>query len=268
MLKKQIIHFSFDDVWMCMHDLTLHAGTYHSIFENEFFSWLKSMHDKYGAVFSLYTFNYYSKESSYDISAFPDCYAEELQQNAGWLKFGFHAKDDLKKYLVDEPEEITKDYEKFLEMILQAAGGHKACIDRVIRLGWFAGTRENVLALRDHEDGIWGLLSANDDRLPYYFNAEQALFVKENGEMWLDNLLILPSQTDIESLWDLDTLTDKLSEFNGPKVIELFSHEYCFKRNSGRIEGIAMTKLYEDIFKWACEQRYAFGFAQDVYRFK
>lgn len=262
-----MIHFSFDDVWMSMHDLTLHADAYKSIFDNGFLKWLKSMHDKYGVVFSLYTFDYYSKEPSYDISVFPDCYAEELQQNADWLKFGFHAKDDLKKYLVDEPEEITKDYEKFLEMILRAAGGHKECIDRVVRLGWFAGTKKNVLALRDREDGLLGLLSANDDRLSYYFDEKQAKFVNEKGEMWLDDLLMLPSQTEIESLWDLETLTDKITALQGPKVIELFSHEYCFTRVSGRIEGVAMTKLYEEIFKWAYEQGYGFGFAQNIYDF-
>ena len=109
-LEKQYIHFSFDDVYACLKDITEHADQYQSVFNNEKLGWMKRMHDTYGAVFSLYTFNYFSGDSEYDISNLPNCYATELIENASWLKFGFHAKDDPKKYTEDEPESIKKDY--------------------------------------------------------------------------------------------------------------------------------------------------------------
>ena len=133
--QKQYIHFSFDDVYECLSDITLHTGEYQSVFENQLFAWLKRMHDRYGAVFSLYTFNHSSKEPSYDISNLPDCYAKEFAENASWLKFGFHAEDDLTKYTEDEPEQILKDYQKFLAAILHATGQTPTNIDRIVRLG-------------------------------------------------------------------------------------------------------------------------------------
>lgn len=263
-LKKQYIHFSFDDVWECLHDLTINAGRYQSVFENPFFAWLKKMHDKYGAVFSLYTFNYFSKEPSYDISNLPNCYTEEFSNNAHWLKFGFHAKDDPKKYAEDETEGIKADYEKFLAAISQATNGHEESIDKIVRLGWFAGTRNNVLALRDTDQGIKGLLSADDDRLPYYFNEKETDEVKQTGEMWKDDLLILRSQSRMESLWSIESLLEKIKVYSEPKVIELFSHECCFERSS-RVEGYTMPELYEYVIKWAYEKGYGFGFAQEIY---
>lgn len=33
---RQYIHFSFDDVYQCLKDITEHADTYKSVFENAF----------------------------------------------------------------------------------------------------------------------------------------------------------------------------------------------------------------------------------------
>lgn len=65
------VHFSFDDVYQCLKDIIDHVGSYHSIFENDMFAWMKEMHDKYGAVFSLYTFNECTEQPEYDISDLP-----------------------------------------------------------------------------------------------------------------------------------------------------------------------------------------------------
>ncbi len=105
------------------------------------------MHDTYGAVFSLYTFNYFSEMPEYDISDLPSRYAQELAEHADWLKFGFHAKDDKKKYIVDEPEAVKADYAKFLETFMGATNCNVSSIDRVVRLGFCAGTGTNIQAL-------------------------------------------------------------------------------------------------------------------------
>ena len=75
------------------------------------------MHELYGAVFSLYTFNYHSKDPEYDISYLPSKYAEEFKANAEWLKFGFHARDDKKKYNSDESDAIKADYENTVMLL-------------------------------------------------------------------------------------------------------------------------------------------------------
>ena len=262
--KKQYIHFSFDDVFECLKDIIVHAGQYKSIFENETFSWMKRMNTVYGAVFSLYTFNQFTGDPDYDISDLPVCYAAEFKENASWLKFGFHAKDDLKKYKEDEPDAISEDYKKFLAAILNATHNDTNCIDRVVRLGFFAGTKMNVWALRDHSLGIGGLLSADDDRLPYYFDEAEAAEVRQRGEIWLDKLLILRSQPRIEGLQSIDALINRIGTYTEPKVIELFTHECCITRTS-MVDGYSMHGLCEYLIKWAFENGYGFGFAQDLY---
>ena len=71
-------------------------------------------------------------------------------------------------------------------------------------------------------------------------------------------------QKIIESIWSIEELLDKIHGYTGAKVIELFSHECCFERIS-RVEGYTMPQLYEYVIKWAYEQGYGFGFAQDIY---
>ena len=131
------VHFSFDDVYECLKDITEHVGSYHSVFENDMFAWMKEMHDKYGAVFSLYTFNESTEHPEYDISDLPAAYAEELAACSSWLKFGFHAMNDKKMYSEDEPDLIKADYGKFLRSIMYATDNEFACVDRVVRLGFF-----------------------------------------------------------------------------------------------------------------------------------
>ena len=172
---KQYIHISFDDVYACLKDITDYANTYESIFENDFFAWLRKMNENCGTVFTLYTFNNDNHAPDYDISNLPTKYASELAANADWLKFAFHAKDNLKKYDTDEPETIKADYEKFTAAILRATCGCVECIDRVNRLGFFAGSKTNVEALLECEWGLLGLLTADnsEERISYYFDAKQ-----------------------------------------------------------------------------------------------
>lgn len=265
-MNKQYIHFSFDDVYQCIQDITIHQNEYTSVFENPFFAWLKEMHDRYGAVFSLYTFNYFSTMPEYDISNIPAKYAEELAGNSEWLKFGFHASDDKKKYLSDEPEQIRKDYAKFMEAAMKATGGCVDSIDRVIRMGFCAGTRANMRALKVCETGIQGYLTADNDekRKSYYFDEEQTAEVYHKGEFWDDGFLYLRSILRMELITSIEEVVEVIKKLELPKVLALFSHESCWYRDS-QIEGMRIPDLCEWFIKWAYEEGYGFGFAQDHY---
>lgn len=264
--NKQYVHFSFDDVYQCIQDITEHEGVYASVFENEFFAWMKQMHDTYGAVFSLYTFNYFSDKPEYDISDIPAQYAAELADNAHWLKFGFHASDDKKKYLIDETEQIKQDYNKFLEAVLKATGGYEDSIDRVIRMGFCAGTRANMQALKQCENGVQGFLTADNDpkRLSYYFGDKETAEVNKVGEYWDEGLLFLRSVLRMELVTSVEEVVKVIRSLTEPKVLELFSHEYCWYRDS-QVEGYSIRKLCEWFIKWAHEQGYGFDFAQNQY---
>ncbi len=262
--RKQFIHLSFDDVYECLKDITEQAGIYRSIFENDFFAWMQRMHETYGVVFSLYTFNYFSKDPNYDISNLPNNYVDELVTNSNWLKFGFHAKDDLKKYKEDEPENLKADYRKFLDAVMYATGQNEKSIDRIIRLGFCAGTRNNILALKSMDMGIKGLLAADDDRMVYYFGEKETRQIIEKGEFWSEELLYLRSQTRMEYVSNIEEIITQISGYTAPRVIELFTHEVQWNQQSG-VEGYSILQLYEALIKWAYEKGYDFGFAQDLY---
>ena len=43
-VKNVNIHFSYDDVWQCLDDITVHENEYNSLFENSFFAYLREKH--------------------------------------------------------------------------------------------------------------------------------------------------------------------------------------------------------------------------------
>lgn len=258
------LHFSFDDVWINIKDLADHTAEYHSVFDNAFFGWMQKLHQTYGAVFSLYTFNRFSTVPDYHISCFPTCFAEELASHSDWLKFGFHAIDDQKKYGTDEPEQITADYLEFLDALLKGTNQHEESIDRIPRLGFCQGTRTNVLALRDLPLGIKGLLAADDSRLLYYFGDSETTEVIQKGEFRYDNLLFLRSQTRMESITCLKKTLTQIQSYTEPRIIELFSHESCWYHTERNTDGYNVRELAEYLIKWAYEAGYQFGFAQDL----
>ena len=265
---KQYIHISFDDIYACIKDITDNAGNYRSIFENDFFRWLRKMNEEYGAVFTLFTFNYDNHAEDYDISNLPDKYAAELAANAKWLKFAFHAKDNLKQYIEDEVEEIKADYEKFTAAIIKASGGCGECIDRVNRLGFFAGSRANVETLQTCEYGLLGLLTADnsEERISYYFDEDLTKKLNQAGEYRdaENGLLFLRSQLRLENVSDVEAQFDRIRTYTEPKVIELFTHEQCFYGES-RVEGFTVQGLMEEYIKWAVEQGYGFEYAMNLY---
>lgn len=265
---KQCIHISFDDVYACLKDITDHADTYESIFENDFFAWLRKMNEAYGAVFTLYTFNYDNHAPDYDVSNLPDKFGAELSASAGWLKFAFHAKDNLKKYDEDDIEGIKADYEKFVRAIMRASGRCVECIDRVNRLGFFAGSKANVEALMQCEFGLLGLLTADnsEERISYYFDAELTKELNQVGEYRdkENGLLFLRSQLRLESVTDMKVQFARIQSYTTPKVIELFTHEQCFY-GASYVEGYTVQALMEEYIKWAQAQGYGFDFAMNLY---
>ena len=64
------IHMSFDDVTNCIKNL--YTKEYESLFDEPFFSWLRELHNEYGARFSLYVYNIS------DLSNIPDKYKDCL----------------------------------------------------------------------------------------------------------------------------------------------------------------------------------------------
>ncbi len=58
----------------------------------------------------------------------------------------------------------------------------------------------------------------------------------------------------------MEDVLDTICSLTEPKVIELFSHEVCWYRDS-RVEGYSIRELSELFIKWAYENGYGFDFA-------
>lgn len=78
--ERFYFHLSFDDTMNSLKNLTSSAP-YKSVFEEPFFAYLKGLHEKYGAKFSLYTYLNI-------LEGVTDKYQSELGAASDWLKFG------------------------------------------------------------------------------------------------------------------------------------------------------------------------------------
>jgi hypothetical protein len=83
-----------------------------SIFNVPFFSWCKSLHDTYGAVFILPCF-YSVASPAFNLSEVPSTFKAEFEANASWLKFTFHSYSTSTTYPDADaigPTWTNKDY--------------------------------------------------------------------------------------------------------------------------------------------------------------
>lgn len=246
----KIIHYSIDDVFSCLKDIT--DNQYASIFENTFFSNLKTAHDNYGCCFTLNCFNTESNTPSYSISNLPNRYQAEIQGCKGWLRFSFHAEDDETNYNTDGG--ILASYNTFVSAIYTLAGDYD-CIDRITRLGFFGGNLTNILAIKNASHGIIGLLCAdNITRESYYLDPEQNEIVQSKGKYIdpINELIFCRSTTRM--------LGNAIAELEGnlcyQKYVEIFWHEQ---------DGFPTINL-TDIATWATQNGYVNAFPCDIFK--
>lgn len=249
----RIAHFSFDDVRNCMIDLMNNENVYTSIFDNDFFAMLKDLHDEYGAVFSLYMFLY---NTGSDITDYPSKFATEFTENADWLKFGLH--QGATNYASTTAEEALDDYDTFTSNIVRICGTVDA-IDRCPRLGNFAGNLESMLAMREADGGIVGLLSAYDTRDSYYLSSADSSYVYKHGRLidttnrlvFFRTLMALEASDPSTLLPSLKTLTG----LNGSDYAVMMMHEYEVYNGNHEIV-TSMKNRIAYACSWATENGY------------
>ena len=234
-----ILHFSVDDFIDAFLDLKEH--TYKSVFEQETFSQMRCFHQMFGFTFSCYCF--YESQNG-NLSEIPARYAEEFQENASWLRFGFHGRSAQSNYcstlfsfgeLIDNPTTAAEHYDMVIEQLVRITGGG-ACIDRFPRIHYYAGSFEICRAWKKGAYGIQGLISAEDNRMCYYHNeAQWAELI--NGDYCFDkklNIGFWRTSLRLEDIKDERCLKEKLSQLEDKKKCLIFTHEPCLKEK--RIE--------------------------------
>jgi len=87
--------FSVDDNILFLKDLALNSWKYSSIFDNDFLSFWRDVHEKYGTKVQ---FNIFYQTEGFNLSEMPTKYKSEWLENREWLRLTFHAlqeKPDL-----------------------------------------------------------------------------------------------------------------------------------------------------------------------------
>lgn len=255
----KLMHFSIDDVYTCLYDLA--TGSYSSIFDQRLFKALKGVHDATGACFTLNCFNTCTLNVDFNLANVPSTWQAEFQANKSWLRFAFHGEDDNSAYATTTGAKDS--YERFVNSIYNITGDY-GCIDRITRLGFFSGSLENVLALKNANYGIIGLLTADDERSSYYFDEMQNSLVLRKGKYYdLENELVF-----IRSIPRIDNRISSAikgiieSNLCYQKTTELFIHENGFDTD-GTLSGYMGT--ITSIAEWANDNGYKHGFACDIY---
>lgn len=251
----KFVHISIDDVIDIFKDLTINQNKYSSIFENKTLKYLKSLNEEYGAVFSLYCFYEYNGHSLENTT---DKFKQEFMQSKDWLKFGVHMLDETTtNYANTSADKAQSDYNKIVNELIRITGSIE-CIDVVPRLQNFAGNLESMIAMRETDAGIKGLLSADDDRQSYYLSEEVNDFGKSNDRYYDEGNNIVFFATDLrleliedieKSLKDIDT-----DEWIGRRdELIIFTHENYLEQRK-------IKRKLDKICKYSLENGYVFDF--------
>ena len=222
------VHYSFDDVYEILRELTEHSADYASIFDCRRLAALRKLHKKYDAKFSMFCFE---EAAGYHISNVTTKFRAEFERNSDWLKFGYHGKDRQTKFHEGFPlEEFRKSYENAEQAIIAFAG--KASLCKTIRLHFFMCTTQQKQFLK--EKGIVALLASDDARVSYDLSKE------ENSQLQRECLFekgLFYYKTDMR----LELVADVWAEFQMIQDLEhvvVFTHEYELDNQLEKLEEV------------------------------
>lgn len=249
--KFPILHFSIDDVIEIFRDLTEHANTYNSIFDNNTLSYLEDLHEKYGMKVTLYCFYEFA---GFSLSECTDKFSNEFLDNRDWLKFGFHAYD-AESYTDTDAAHMRENYKLMARELHRITGFEEEDLSKVLRLDRFTGTRQQVTML-EQEFGVKTFLTADDkDRQSYCLDNNESNLLYEQDYYADGELFFTVTDIRIESLEDLNDLNNSLNSHKDEKYLVIFTHEWKLdnkiKKMINEIGTYGVTKQYtfsNDIF--------------------
>lgn len=218
----QKIHFSVDDVINCFENLTRNEKKYTSAFDEPFFAYIKSFHEKYDAKVSLYCF--YEKEG-FSLAECTERFADDFKASSGWLKFGFHAE---KSGNVKNFNRGGSDYKMFVNQI-ERITGTSDCIAKTVRLDYFSGDKKFIEVITDKssKNGIRQLLCADSsNRDSYYLDEIQKTELNKNELLFADDLIFVKTDFRFD---DVKNFRRLFYENKDESEIVVFTHEWLLE---------------------------------------
>ena len=235
--KRDYIHISFDDMSAPFQWLADNYSSVSSIFSESFFALLKTLHDEYGAVFTLNCF----LGGLQALAAAGNKFGAEFRANSSWLKFAFHAYGGGDSYDPDTTHTYRStaeaDYMAFVTAVRTFTGG-VVNIHQVTRLGYFEGDKSAILAFKNQPMGIYGLLCSDDSRDSYYLDTDICNLIRTRGH-WYDAenaeyfvATNAPRFDLLEDITESDAYDAALSALQNLPFAELFMHQTSFYSNT------------------------------------
>ncbi len=252
---SKYVHISLDDC-VFWSDLIDNQNTYTSCFDNQKLAKLKEYHEEYGCVFTL---NCFITDGAKSISNVPSKFAVEFAECKDWLKFAFHGTTDTETYETDNVDAIRTQYNTFVSAIYKMTGTYD-CIDRVTRLSSYTGSLNNIIALRDCECGIVGLLTSDSDGTSYYLDKEKRTYINSHCKYYdADNMMtFIRTHQRLQQIIN-PTRMESIEYANYRPMVELFWHE-----NNNWLDPYWITNFTKPWLEYLKEKGYVYAFSQDL----
>ena len=172
---EQTYLFFIDDVIWSFRELAQKRPK--SLFDQPFFAMLRQAHDQYGLKTQLNCFyqtdNYYGNDD-FSLAQMPDCWKDEFQASAHWLKLAFHARQEFPDYpyINASYRQVYEDYQKIQREVERFAGAES--FTHAVVPHWLPVSYDGCRALYDCgvrlisvTDGPRTEYDGNPNSLPY-----------------------------------------------------------------------------------------------------
>jgi len=218
-----MIHFSVDDTIEIFRYLTENNGE--SIFECPNLNKFRTLHREFGFKVSMYCF--YETEG-FDLSMCTDKYRQEFKENADWLRFGFHARNEASKYNDCPPETFREDLLKTVSELRRIVSEEAITYD--VRLGFGQGNRGCIRAMKDSFDHFKVLYGVDDGRIVYYLNEEENSRYLAEG-MFYDEEMGITIRHCERRLESSKAFVERIKQIDADRIYPFFSHEISLQKD-------------------------------------
>ena len=153
--RPRTAHLSVDDtIWLFKY---LNEEEYTSAFEQPILGFFRTLHQKYGI-------------------AVTDRYQQELAESSGWLRFGFHARNENVRYGEITPQQAAADYAEVTAQLRRIVG---RTLDECPRIHCYSASWPVLNAM--HQEGLQGVLCSETDDDCYGLTPEKKLNIRTKG---------------------------------------------------------------------------------------
>lgn len=214
--EEPYLSFSVDDATDVLKEIQ--TNEYESIFDCWKLQELRQLHEQYGCSFRLYLFE---NLDEFNVSDMSDKYRKEFEENADWLKFGFHWVDEgFPEEEQYTEEEIEASYLRTKNAILTFAGEESLAED--LRIHCWYGSPAFLHFLK--EQGITTLYYPDNDTIGYGFTEKDDRLIRKSADGKMTRKLrYLKTDIRLENCENIETALQQRQELQDHKII-IFTH--------------------------------------------